>query len=122
MRTKHIANDQETYGLLPITIMDPELPGLRGPVGHLFVLHLSAWMHPSANSIARAELQRSAPSARVRTIEYLGRAGTRNDLSQKRMEWNVRTSCDTPQLINSIMLFLKSTLHRSTRPSTEETA
>ncbi len=37
------------------------------PVGHALLLHLSAWMQPSANIIARAALQVSAPSASVRT-------------------------------------------------------
>ena len=49
--------------------------GSNGPVGHLFVLHLSAWMHPRANIMARAELQMSAPRARVRMIEKPGGAG-----------------------------------------------
>lgn len=37
------------------------------PVGHLFVLHLSDWMHPSAKSMARAAEHVSAPSASVLT-------------------------------------------------------
>mmetsp|Transcript_22206 Transcript_22206/g.75406 ORF Transcript_22206/g.75406 Transcript_22206/m.75406 type:complete len:252 (+) Transcript_22206:302-1057(+) len=39
------------------------------PVGHLLVLHLCDWMHPSAKSMARAELHTSAPSASVLTTE-----------------------------------------------------
>ena len=37
------------------------------PVGHLFVLHLSAWMQPRANIMARAALHRSAPMASLVT-------------------------------------------------------
>mmetsp|Transcript_33944 Transcript_33944/g.71286 ORF Transcript_33944/g.71286 Transcript_33944/m.71286 type:complete len:208 (+) Transcript_33944:237-860(+) len=38
------------------------------PVGQWLVLHLSDWMQPSANIMPRAELQMSAPRARVRTM------------------------------------------------------
>ena len=39
------------------------------PVGHVFELHLSAWMQPRENMKARAALQRSAPFASWRTSE-----------------------------------------------------
>ena len=61
------------------------------PVGHVFVLHFRAWIHPSEKRKDLAALQTSAPNAKVLYLLRPGRV-VRVSESDVRIEQQTRQS------------------------------